>query len=563
MPIIPRVDESQIISAGSPVAISGTTEDRMMWAEAGELGSAMMKVGAKLAQVEAAATKEADGLQVEIEKSKFASELSDLETYLKSQKVYGDTTSDLNPSKFRDIYVEKARALANRYSGKIPQDRNVRLNFQAEAEKIISKGALNFYAEATKEYAGISVQQIETLTNLEGAKLLNLAGTKNMRDQFTLTTNKIQKFITESQFLTESEKAKLSIGTDKALAKSLIDGYEFKIETSTSSSERQRLMTEALQLMKETPTKKEVVDGVQIEVATPSVARAFGDDERAKYLNRLTSAKYHADSRALQMENLYAIVDAKEEKKIKVQKIQEYATALINAPKENRGAIIQKMKTDSQMDKTKIDDLISLNEKLSDLGEQLKSPKATMFKNEFVDKLLKTDMPENLILSPFDSKDINPYEAIVISNGATNITNELRKDPSLRYRVKDANFVLEQYKTNKNYMFVNNRNKQKLLDAEQKSKEQLYDAMMANPKLDLEKEAQKLYKSNIEPLLQIRKEAPSGQVPDKQNLDKELDNIIAEQQKLKKDGMLTAEKKRELTRRYAEIMKQMNSSGGK
>jgi hypothetical protein len=98
MPIIPRIDEAQVISSGSPVAIAGTGDARLMSGATDQLGSAILKMGQQLSSIENEASKEKNKYDTSIRTSQFAAEMATLNEELRNSESYaqGSNYNELN-----------------------------------------------------------------------------------------------------------------------------------------------------------------------------------------------------------------------------------------------------------------------------------------------------------------------------------------------------------------------------------------------------------------------------------------------------------------------------------
>lgn len=500
MAIIPRADESQVISAGSPVPISGTSEARMMNNAYGEFGESVMKLGAQLAQVEEATNREKRAIKSRSDVYKFENDVIDMDATFKNSDDYFEQT----PSKLKDAYLNSLQKRKQEHLKNIPDDRKI--FFENEIDKLITEKTTKFYADAVKDFSASAENDIE-----ENFRELSSKVSRSLSiDETAKAYYEITGAIDNNQIFTAAEKQKLKTKYADEIVGSLVDGYVLNIERSKSQTVRNNLEEKALGLfavgaIPKTTGEKDL--GPRADLGSLLSRKA-----REDAIDRITKAKHHADQRELQVINRTEAMDIRATKQEQVKNYRDMYNIALNKVKSVEElqvfqADVRRRAEMGMLDPAKVKTLEQAATEAQGRALLAGTPQYSIntgYKNQMYDKFFKTDDILDLretIYDDISKKKISPGLAIALQEDAEKLYNAFRKDPTLKSKVSNSSEMLSKDLQSPELQKLPREKQELIRTTVEKAKAKMLESVVANPQIDTVKLSNDLYTSDVIPVL--------------------------------------------------------------
>lgn len=510
MAIIPRADESQVISAGSPVPIAGTSEARMMSQAASGLGEAMVNLGAKLSAVDKASTKHREGVAASIASSDFATDLAVLEQEIKTGKDYGNVPSSKMLSKYR----ESAQKLYERHARNVSDDGETRLFFEQKAKDLISDRGLKFYSNAIKDYNDITKNNLDFFVSKKATEVAQTTDKNGNIDRQALDSAiaDTYKHVMDNDIFTVAEKQDYIVNARKELFGAYINGHVQRITSSTSASERERIEKHALNIFEQ---EWNVSEGEAIPIT--GMGGVFNEKEKDHFRNAIVDARDKADNKQIQQQNMRESMDQKTIKRTSEKAYRNLGVEILVNVKDTATLNTAMSRIDDAVAKgalapEKAESLKRMARQRDDalFGKAIldKITVNSLYRDKFVIDILKAEKPDEYVSDVYEATTkygVSGDAALSLMDSAGKIAEAFRKNPKLRSDMQDAVSTLDKARTSGGIDKLPREVRLEVEKAIRKAKSMLYESFTENPEIDSKKSAHDIFKSQVMPILQKHK----------------------------------------------------------
>lgn len=566
MAIILKSDQSQILNAGSPVPISGTSDARLMSNQLSNFGETLVKVSAELSNVNTAAKRERARLDSENASNDFNTSLLVLSQKLKESPDYTVVDSD----KMLEQYKATAYKNAEDYAQQAGLEGDSRNYFIKNSGDAINQYATQFYASAVSDYSKLNSLKVEKAVASKVQKVLIDSQSVSSTDKNSFTIAKAladsEVILANTNSLTPVEKENLRAVTNKEIALAFTNGKIAAIYNSPSSFERNKIGEDAINFI----TTSKIATGLFTGRGNdPSSTQEMVD----KQIDQIRSAMWQTDSREIQKENQLEALEARNirqnYKKSFIEMAKDAQLLVKDVPSYNifRAKIEQKL-IDGSLNPADVPKL----EKAS-LPSLMKSgvfspafiPDVALddnYKVKFMEKLLSSKDPMQLVDDPYSSKDVygsGISAASSLMTVAPRVAERLSKDPLYRTDINEAISSLESVKQNPAFKYMKREESEKINQLIDQARKNVYAFTLDNTEVDSQQIiefSKKLLDKNIMPSLS--KYTP---IESKPEIIKKRRQILEEYSAIKKSGKLTKEKEQTYKKRVADLTTQLNSFG--
>lgn len=555
MPIIPRADESQVLNAGSPVAISGTNESRTLTNAGDEFGSALMKLGQVTHRLNAESKRQRAKATADASGSDFETDLAVIGQRIKESPSYGVDDS----AALLEAYKKEASITMDAYAAKLSDDNNEKLLFIKDAKDKIAAHGLKFFSDSVSAYNKVTKDNLDKFISREGTKVANSLDKETAYNSLAHIEAKVKEY----SFLDNAEKQDMLTNARKEIMGSLIDGHVQRILMSNDPAERAALEKKAMQLFTIQYTQRE--DG---KVAPAlGVAGVFTDKEREHLYNKIGEARWKADNRDISMKNA---LEARDEKTLKRQ--QEYTfrsmvSEIYHNVKDGEtfkvaNDRIDQMVATQQLTPQKADTLRrEAGKNLYFQKREEDSTAASQYVETFAQELLDQGNNEKALTSAYEAIDkykVSGETAIKLMDASDVVTKAMQKDPGLAGRVKEEVRRINRPLTWPGYSTLKREDQIKIQDTVRAARNKLYNAFLQNPNFNAADMSKGLLNNDILPVIEKYNIIPKNKPSD---VELKKQRIYDEYETKKKLRKLTEDQKKEYKKQIIKLNNSIKDGG--
>lgn len=507
MPVIPGLNEGQVLNAGSPVPIASPEEARMQGNAVARLGGAATELGDTLNQLARAESNRR--LRVDKELASQSAEQTILGEYagtVAAAPIEGDRTGAKQIEGFYQrsaVKIEEQAALI--------EDPDVRAAFTIEARKNMNEYAKDLFA---KELVKRS-KQTDTL-NKKAISGFGQMARHNPKDT-ELLMQKAELYIEDNPDIPASAKAEQQLAARKQVLTDSVNG---------------------------------LVDRRNYEGAISLVEKFGGgvytSEEKDKRRNDITTARFQDVNRELgglyKMEEVFT----KNRKKKASDAMSIHTESLKQAGTDPfaRAPIIKAIENDP---------LLSADKKSALKGEKSFSKgQDDLYDSTIMKDVIRTGDYQSASEKIFDDRGsrVSPQRASEMVTRLNSLKEKMMNDPNFTSVVKTGEKYIRAQANQEALAPMSNAERKTYMDKVERTVEDYYKQVTTNPKVDAKALATGLVRSNLDTHPDIPRQSVG-------ELAQTRDRIVQETLAKKQQGRLTREEEREATKKLQGIHKRM------
>jgi len=515
MAIIPRVDESQILNAGSPVPLEpGRSAGELMGSAVSSFGATvgnlLIQKGMQLDQINKAAKKERAKVDAESSMTDFELGVTAMSENLKRSEDYGNVPSE----QVLDRYKQESKKLLENISKKLPVGSEEKMLFEADANRTIQRTAVSFYAKAIKDYNDATDARMNSFISSKGAQVSTDTSRQSLDDAILTIDNKIDT----DKFYSNTEKIQKKADARKELISSYIDGHIQKIITTDNASTRNALGEKALSIFNET---------------SPELFGSLNEKEKASLIKRVDDSLWQTSNREYQKIQQQETMDNRATKESQVKNFRDLYNIAINkvTSAEHLAVFMKDARNRADMgvldpEKVKVLEkaaieaqgrsLVSSGLSSTDVNiEQIN--RDNEYKNTMYRKAFEVDSPLGLVSDPYSDmskKGLSASSVVEMQNNFEKLSSAFSKDPMLKNKVQSSVNEIEKLKNNPDLKRLPREDLGKVLRAIDGAKNKIYSTVVDNPSVDIKGIYDHVISSSIKPVI-------DSVLPSTQNLSKD------------------------------------------
>lgn len=556
MAIIPRADESQVLSAGSPVPVSSTGDARMMANVTSEFSSAMMKLGSQLAAVDKESVRQRQTLEADNASSDFETDIAVIEQELKKSADYGMLSNSEMLKKFQN----EAQKVIDRRMRSIPDEGNTRAIFENKAKDATKTRALKFYADSINEYNKVTVGKLNEYVSKKASTVSNTISRSELDAALAATTSHVMS----NNILTGTEKQEYLVKSRKELFEAYVNGHIQKMMASDNPDEREVLEKNALRIFEEDWT---VENGLaKPKVGIPGI---FNEDEKNALRNRIVEGRWKADNRQMQQINALEAMDMrstrnKSERTFRNLGVEIFTKVTDAATLSTAKARILNAVERGDLSADKAESAIQMAHSAA-LRKRFENKESvdSMYRVSFTEKLLDSKEPEALVSDAYDATTkfgVSGSEAIALMESAEKAVVAMHEDPNIRSTMQESARAFDQVRQMPGFDRLSREAQLEVEASARVAKEDLYNLFLINPRFDIKKTTENILNQKINPVLEKYKLKTQ---PKSINIDQELKKIGDEYNLKLKSSSLTRDDELAYKKRINDLVNMKKNQGGR
>lgn len=556
MAIIPRADESQVLSAGSPVPISGTSDARLLSGATSEFSSAVMKLGSQLAAVDKESVRQRQSLEADNAASTFETDIAVVEQQLKTSAEYGSLSSSEMLKKFQN----ESQKLIERRMKDVPDEGNTRLIFENKARDAVKSRALKFYSDSIQEYNKVTIGKLNSFVSSRASRVSNTLDLRELEASLTETASHVMS----NNILTGTEKQDYLIKAKKELFGSYINGHVQRMMTSDDYLGRDVLEKRALNILEQ----NWAIESGLGEVTT-GVAGVFSEDEKDSFRNRITESKWKANNRQIQQINTLEAMDMRSTKDTSERTFRSLGAEISYKVKDNATLATAK---------ARIADAVRRGDLSPEKEEQLirmahtagmrkrfeqKETVDSLYRVSFAQNLLDAEDPASLVSDAYDATSkygVSGAEAVDLMDAGDRAITAMQKNPAIRSSMRES---ISTFDKTLQIQGIERLPREARLEVEasvREAKRDMYNAFLTTPEFDIKTTSDNILMQKINPTLEKHRLKVQQTTSD---INKELKKIGDEYSSKLKDRTLTKDDELQYKKKITDLINMKKNQGGR